>query len=599
MKNYALFITIILVVLFFPNVEAELPSVHLKMHLDKDAYDPGDAVHILLVANQPKEVLDAYFKVFIHDADFNEIFSENKPYEGKPVQFNYTIPQDNTGTHYWVRTEFSGNGFSIVKDAIIMVKTGTSSLHISDVTIDNVNVRPAGFINLDFKAKDNNGNIINPHIGYSMLCNDQSIDDCLLNRWFMPDEEGIMRDVIEIPSNYSGDYKLRLGAIPTKDSEYAPTEHLVDIRIEGEPLPNWLRGCGDAVYEICIDYDTMGSTDKTVEQGGSYPIHVKIQPNSELQVKVYDPLLELIFDETFQADNEGFVSAEYSAPEEAMTGIYNVLMIASSDIGNIYHQWGFHIGGRTPWGAPVSAGDILFQWESVTQEGMADQYSGMHLLNKTITISLKTVTPDPREIIPNHPVNITLLGPDHEIVDRMVKISDDNGNLVYTFMPIRSGHYKVIMSTEYLSVNDAHVITFPVAMLSNYTISAEGKEFPIIFEGEWHYYVMIKNVEFSQPEKRISFDVSNTEIFHRLQVRIPYELLNEPYVVVIDGEPNRTVVFNDYTSAVIYIPLDDAVKRVDIIGAGAISEFPLPFLILSVTVAAFITASRFVGNVRK
>lgn len=360
------------------------------------------------------------------------------------------------------------------------------------------------------------------------------------------------------------------------------TEHYIDINVEGPPLPHWLKNCEFPVFDMCVDFDLMGAGVGGAERGGSYPIHVKIPPVNELQVKIYDPLLKLIFDKTFKPDSEGFVTAEYNVPNDAAYGLYNVLLLSKGEAGKNYRSHGFGVGGTTPWGSAISAGEILFQAEGVRQSGRNEnEYYDTYTLNNPITVNVTTVTPYPREILADRPVYITLYGPDEEVVEQITKKSDEHGKMVYTFTPTESGRYKTIMTTEYQELKDSLLYFYPVGIESGYEIFAEGKEFQITLEGDWYRYSVIKEVAFSKEEKRLSIEIAKTDIFNILRISIPYELLNGQYTTFVDGEQIQTDAEKRETSAVIHVPIDDTVNRVEIIGTTVVPEFPVNIMAIT------------------
>ena len=93
------------------------------------------------------------------------------------------------------------------------------------------------------------------------------------------------------------------------------------------------------------------------------------------------------------------------------------------------------------------------------------------------------------------------------------------------------------------------------------------------FQVEIQTLTEIKNFSFSQPEKKLSFFVSENDQF--ITVVIPLELLWEPYIVLVNDEQIvHYQFFENETHAWINLKPDSA-GEVSIIGTTVVPEFPL------------------------
>ena len=95
----------------------------------------------------------------------------------------------------------------------------------------------------------------------------------------------------------------------------------------------------------------------------------------------------------------------------------------------------------------------------------------------------------------------------------------------------------------------------------------EEKEFDV----KLNSYSEIGNFEFSQPEKKISFTVSENDQF--VDVTFPLELLWGPYLVLLDEEK---IPFHEYNNNGTHVSLNirpDSVGEISIIGTTVVPEF--------------------------
>ncbi len=574
-------------------VAADTFYPQFAMRLDKEAYNPGETIHAKFTLDLPQDQLKDFKVLFqVYDKGIGDSHDQEVRFESNSLDFSYKLPDENTTWFFIVGDLFKDNNIVDMRNAIVYTTDMQDGMKITGFTMDKTYYQPGEMLAFHLLVRDKDGTIIRPQEGYAMFCYDKDATNCYGGLSISPEQNGTIYGSGDIPSEYLGNYKVKIVVTAPKDSDYRPASYVTDIRVEGTPLPKW--SCGSEEPVLCFDSDVMGPIPRQEEAGGEYPLKIKVDPNGQLRVKIYHQSDQLYLDKTFHADDYGIITAEYKIPNDAMIGFYTVDLISQSERGKSYYGLAFHIGGNEPWGAPVSAGEILFQSEGVDQDGKIYGENGIKfVLNNPITISLKTVTPQPHTILPNRPVNITLYGSDGNVVEQRIEQTDADGKITYTFTPTKVGHYKTLISTEYPGVKDTHYMKYPVGIRDNFTIVAEGKQFQIKVGGPWYSSTQIKNLEFNQQEKRLSMEIDKTDRVTRLDINIPYELLDGGYTVFTNGKQIRTDVGNSETSAVVYVPVDDTVTNIDVVGTTAIPEFPVVIMVISIAIGIILYVTRF------
>jgi hypothetical protein len=338
-------------------------------------------------------------------------------------------------------------------------------------------------------------------------------------------------------------------------------------------------------YPICVI--EAGDGQELQNAGSNYPIKVQIEPNQEFHVQIFDPQNALAVDKTIISDEKGFASIMYHIPEDAKNGYYKIQLSATDENGLSYYGLIFRIGNISS-----DLPRYLFPSTDVRQ----DRKWGAYEIDKPITVYARIGyggNATFKQYLPNTPVSVTLYDPSSQIIDQKTVISTgDDAGISYIFTPAKYGPYKILLEAQYNGFKDKQILTISVKPSAEHIIKAEGKEFSVIVDKPGDFD--IKNVEFSQQEKRLSIEFEPPTIFGVLDVEIPYELLDNLTVFANDKEINLRSglsggTYNDYTFAALRIPVDNTVTKVDIYGASAIPEFgPISSLILAVSLISII-----------
>jgi hypothetical protein len=171
----------------------------------------------------------------------------------------------------------------------------------------------------------------------------------------------------------------------------------------------------------------------------------------------------------------------------------------------------------------------------------------------------------------------------------------------YTFTPSDYGKYKVAANATYGGISSEYSLVHKVVPGPKYTFEVEGKTSAATVDAPAEFD--IRSVNFDAKAKKLSIEIEKQEFTQRLQVIVPYELLGDPYGVLLDDEPVKMgnlyeagEIRMGYTDAIFQINVDETVSHVDIIGTTAIPEFGFGMAALVIAVSmtcVALVASRF------
>ena len=351
----------------------------------------------------------------------------------------------------------------------------------------------------------------------------------------------------------------------------------------------WLK----CAQNICIINTWKGNIQ--LNPGDQYKLDVLIEPEKKLHVKIFDYTDTAVLDKIFTPDSEGMVYAIYDIPDkEDSLSFYRVaisLVDSNQDdkIGLIFR---------------VGEPDIqsMLSGYAATADNIKEY--GIFTVGEPITIQShqsRWSTPVP----PYLNVNLEFYDEDRNLLDKAVLQNDEKGMSSYTFTPDKSGYYEVRLDAEHLPGKYYdRVILFPVDVKTEFTIFEEGEEFVISFDDYATSKFLIKDVEFSKEEKRLSIMLEHPfPIVNGMDVLVPHKLLDGGYTVFVDGEQldydapvnsqNKVYVNNFEGYADIgYNIVGKRTHQVDIYGTTAIPEFKTIAMILAVSILPIIFVSR-------
>jgi len=185
--------------------------------------------------------------------------------------------------------------------------------------------------------------------------------------------------------------------------------------------------------------------------------------------------------------------------------------------------------------------------------------------------------------------------------------TDESGNYFYSWTPetIETFEFKVYWEGDEDTFGDESDPPYPNLAVQSIPSSVEVEQ--IVWETQVLYVVIdgnstISDFHFSQPDKRISFNVTSPYGgIYFSNVTIPKELLGGPYQVYIDGEFTISIKTENETHAFLYFTYGLTTHKVEIKGFSVIQESSIISITLSppsVTVGSNVTISGGIDPVR-
>lgn len=325
-------------------------------------------------------------------------------------------------------------------------------------------------------------------------------------------------------------------------------------------------------YAICINSERSGGQDQ--KPSSVFPIVARIEPYSELEIKIFGPELTRVYDKSFHSDENGWVEIEYPIPSNATEGYYRVYLSTISEEGKSYSSLLFTIGNV------YSSEDKPFHIgvADATQNG---EYKQIFDINRPIDVLFKLSNPYV-DVPSGISVNIILNSDQSGVLENTaIYTQDGNGftTALYSFVPNEYGFYDTLAKVTYGGFSSEYRLGLKVRPSPGYTFEVEGKASTVIIDRDGDIG-KIRSVNLDASTKKLNIEIEKERAYNVLEIRLPYELLGDPYTVLTEGEKVNLgetslsgSITKDQTFAIIRVPVDDSVSHIEIIGTTVIPEF--------------------------
>ncbi|MGI0009545.1 MAG: hypothetical protein ACRD92_08000 [Nitrosopumilaceae archaeon] len=286
----------------------------------------------------------------------------------------------------------------------------------------------------------------------------------------------------------------------------------------------------------------------------------------------------------------GIIKGQILIMNTAKPGLYNLTLYASGDIeGYQNEQKSFPITIEQYDGHRDSPYSVFTPFNFKFQPGF--------MTEQTFNFTGQTAYNGCGPPLPNVPIKVEIKKYDLksskwlETVATQNVVSDENGYYHVYFDPIglQAGYFSILFTTDYPGVNNTFGIETPYNT-KNFTINAEGKEF-VIETDTW--YSIPLNVEFSQKDKKLTFDVDTSDSLKRITLSVPHELLDGEFVIFVNGVERTDIGYNKIQGYTIFgLESNTDKTHIEIIGTSAIPEFPVAGMILIASITAMMITTR-------
>lgn len=343
----------------------------------------------------------------------------------------------------------------------------------------------------------------------------------------------------------------------------------------------------DCDYEICVHQ--AGSGEEQATRGSNYIVKVQVEPETKFSVKIFDPDLDLVFNETILSDKDGMALTDYKIPPDAKSGYYKVQLASYGSNGASHYGLIFTID--------VSYDNVESKY--LIGSGNLEQDGNSEWLEANTPIDVELITNNRFMNNINTPLEFTVFYED-EIVYNTTIHTNEEGRAYHSFELSNYGKYKLIVSPNVEGISD-YMHRFVISKNPFHTFHEEGKDF-IVSTRSSNPSITINSIEFDKQAKQLTLDIESIIIYDLLRIEIPYELLGEPYTIFVNGklqnlDSDRLLsggFYNQETTAVLAIPLEHGSTEIEIIGATAIPEFEsIAVMILAVLILPLIIIQRF------
>jgi len=300
----------------------------------------------------------------------------------------------------------------------------------------------------------------------------------------------------------------------------------------------------------------------------------------------------------FSEDNasEGNFVGSFTLPAQLDSGIQWMTLNANVPQVNGYTHDGYAIQFQAVDGDGKKHQDML--GTTIANEGINFPLTGggqlIELRNHDQVYISGTTALNCTDVIPNVPVIVQLVklntyGNSSEKIMETQNTTSDNQGKFGIELPIHSlqpDDYKIRVTAQSQDVvSEQDFLTTSAHNKMNYTVTANGKEFPVFVDA---WFSSPDNLVFNASSDALVADLTMEQYWPRADIIFPHDLMNGSFTLLVNGHKqdlteNNFVQTPDYYHFTLF-PKDEHVN-LEIIGTKSIPEFPLvlPILLISIT----------------
>lgn len=200
------------------------------------------------------------------------------------------------------------------------------------------------------------------------------------------------------------------------------------------------------------------------------------------------------------------------------------------------------------------------------------------------------------DVVPNIPVTVQLVklntysNSPEQIIETQNTTSDDQGKfgIELPVLTLQPDDYKIhVTAKSQDAVSEQDFVTSSSHNKMNYTVTANGKDFPVFVDA---WFSSPQDLSFDESGNKLVADLSMEQYWPRADIIFPHDLMNDTFTFLVNGHKQDLIESNfiqtpDYYHFTLF-PKDEHV-HLEIIGTKSIPEFKftMPLLLISITSA--------------